>query len=237
MARSTFEGPVLAGDQRFSPYRNVGYARLQQDCYIDFSNTTATTAGYSGGSTQFVNGNTIPNTNASVYTAAGGATNPPVVVTPTADTTSAIYRGVTFWVPTGCTIDSITVDYLVALTVTSGTTATFTGVNWYFSNGFVTSAPTYATVALGTTTVGTVGRQTTTYTATNLTNMLATTSDINTGTSSPSSLSQVVGTLAIVGGAGTYTGLTAGKFNISIHYVQNDGNIGTATTYPYGNFD
>jgi hypothetical protein len=237
MARSTFEGPVLAGTQRFSPLRNVGYARLQQDCYIDFSNTTETTAGYSGGSTQFVNGNTIPNTKATIYTANDGSTYPPVAVTPTADTTSAIYRGVVFWVPSGCTIDSITVDYLLALTVTSGTTATFTGVNWYFSNGFVTSAPTYATATLGTTTVGTAGRISTTYTATNLTNMIATTSDINTGTSSPSSVSQIVGTLAIVGGAGTYTGLTAGKFNISIHYVQNDPNIGTATTYPYGNFD
>jgi hypothetical protein len=237
MARSTFEGPVLSGTQRFSPYRNVGYAQLEQDIYIDYSVTTNATAGYGGASTQFVNGNTIPNTNATIYTAAGGATNPPVAVVPTADTTSAIYRGVTFWVPTGCTIDSITVDYLLALTVTSGTTATFTGVDWYFSNGFVTSAPTYATVALGTTTVGTAGRKTTTYTAANLTNMLATTSDINTGTSSPSNLSQIVGTLAIVGGAGTYTGLTAGKFNIRVSYIQNDPNIGTATAYPYGNFD
>jgi hypothetical protein len=67
--------------------------------------------------------------------------------------------------------------------------------------------------------------------------MLATTSDINTGTSSPSNLSQIVGTLAIVGGATTYTGLTAGKFNIRVSYVQNDPNIGTATAYPYGNFD
>ena len=237
MARSTFEGPILAGDNRFGPLRDVGYARLQQDCYIDFSNTTANTAGYSGGSSQFVNGNTIPNSQATIYTAAGGATYPPVAVTPTADTTSAIYRGVVFWVPTGCTIDSITVDYILALTVTSGTTATFTGVDWYFSNGFVTSAPTYATVALGTTTVGTAGRKTTTYSAANLAAMMATTSDINTGTNSPTEVSQIVGTLAIVGGAGTYTGLTAGKFNISVHYVQNDGNIGTTTTYPYGNFD
>jgi len=236
MARSTFEGPVLAGDNRFGPLRDVGYARLQQDCYIDFSATGGNgTAGYAGGSTQFVNGNNIPNTNAVVYTASGGSTS--AVVTPTADTTSAIYRGVVFYVPTGCTIDSITVDYITALTVTSGTTATFTGVNWYFSNGFVTSAPTYATVTLGTTTVGTAGRQTTTYSAANLTNMLATTADAGTGTTSPATVSQIVGTLAIVGGAGTYTGLTAGKFNISVHYVQNDGNIGTTTTYPYGNFD
>ena len=235
MARSTFEGPVLSGDNRFGPLRDVGYARLAQDTYIDFSNTTPNTNGYSGGSTQFVNGNNIPNTLANVYTASGGATS--AIVTPTADTTSAIYRGVVFYVPTGCTIDSIVVDYILALTVTSGTTATFTGVDWYFSNGFVTSSPSYATVSLGTTTVGTAGRKTTTYSATNLTNMLATTADVGTGANSPSTLSQIVGTLAIVGGAGTYTGLTAGKFNISIHYIQNDGNIGTASAYPYGNLD
>jgi hypothetical protein len=232
MARSTFEGPVLSGDQRFSPLRNVGYARLQQDIYLDYSNTTASTAGYGGASTQFVNGNTIPNTNATIYTAAGGATNPPTVVTPTADAATAIYRGVTFWVPTGCTIDSITVDYLLALTTVN---STYSSVSWLFSNGFVTSAPTYATVTLGTTTVGTAGRQTTTYSAANLTNMLATTSDINTGTSSPSSVSQIVGTLAIVGTG--LSALSAGKFNISIHYTQNDPNIGNTTTYPYGNFD
>ena len=232
MARSTFEGPVLSGDQRFSPLRNVGYARLQQDIYLDYSNTTASTAGYGGASTQFVNGNTIPNTNATIYTAAGGATNPPTVVTPTADASTAIYRGVTFWVPTGCTIDSITVDYLLALTTVN---STYSSVSWLFSNGFVTSAPTYATVTLGTTTVGTAGRQTTTYSAANLTNMLATTSDINTGTSSPSSVSQIVGTLAIVGTG--LSALSAGKFNISIHYTQNDPNIGNTTTYPYGNFD
>jgi len=235
MARSTFEGPVLSGDNRFGPLRDVGYARLAQDTYIDFSNTTPNTAGYSGGSTQFVNGNNIPNTLANVYTASGGATS--AIVTPTADTTSAIYRGVVFYVPTGCTIDSIVVDYILALTVTSGTTATFTGVDWYFSNGFVTSSPSYATVSLGTTTVGTAGRKTSTYSATNLTNMLSTTADVGTGANSPSTLSQIVGTLAIVGGAGTYTGLTAGKFNISIHYIQNDGNIGTASAYPYGNLD
>jgi hypothetical protein len=235
MARSTFEGPVLSGDNRFGPLRDVGYARLAQDTYIDFSNTTPNTNGYSGGSTQFVNGNNIPNTLANVYTASGGATS--AIVTPTADTTSAIYRGVVFYVPTGCTIDSIVVDYILALTVTSGTTATFTGVDWYFSNGFVTSSPSYATVSLGTTTVGTAGRKTSTYSATNLTNMLSTTADVGTGANSPSTLSQIVGTLAIVGGAGTYTGLTAGKFNISIHYIQNDGNIGTASAYPYGNLD
>jgi len=99
MARSTFEGPILSGDSRFGPLRDVGYARLSQECFIDLSNTTAGTAGYSGGSSQFVNGNTIPNVNATVFTAAGGTVYPPVVVTPTADATTAIYRGAVFYVP------------------------------------------------------------------------------------------------------------------------------------------
>jgi len=232
MARSTFEGPVLAGDNRFGPLRNVGYARLQQDIYVDYSNTTPNTAGYSGGSGIFVDSNGVPNTVATVYTAAGGATNPPVVVTPTADASTAIYRGVVFYVPTGCTIDSITVDYILALTTV---TTTYTSVSWLFSNGFVTSAPTYATATLGTTTVGTAGRISTTYSAANLTNLLSTTADVNTGTGSPSTVSQIVGTLAIVGTG--LSALSAGKFNIRVSYIQNDGNIGTTTTYPYGNFD
>jgi hypothetical protein len=36
MGRSTFEGPVIAGDNRFGPQRNVGYVQLIQDTYIDF---------------------------------------------------------------------------------------------------------------------------------------------------------------------------------------------------------
>ena len=37
MARSTFEGPILSGDSRFGPLRDVGYARLSQECFIDLS--------------------------------------------------------------------------------------------------------------------------------------------------------------------------------------------------------
>ena len=233
MARSTFEGPILSGDSRFGPLRDVGYARLSQECFIDLSNTTAGTAGYSGGSSQFVNGNTIPNVNATVFTAAGGTVYPPVVVTPTADATTAIYRGAVFYVPINSLIEDIVVDYTTAITV--GGSPTYSAVSLLASNGFVTSSPSYATVSLGTTTTGTVGRQTTTYSATNLTNMLATTADITTGNNNPSQMSQVVVTLAIVG-----TGLsapTAGKMNISLRYLQTDPNIGSTTAYPYGNFD
>ena len=61
MARSTFEGPVLSGDNRFGPLRNVGYMQLVQDANIILTNTTVNTAGYGGASGQFVNGNGIPN--------------------------------------------------------------------------------------------------------------------------------------------------------------------------------
>lgn len=233
MGRSTFEGPILAGDNRFGALRNVGLARLSQDCFIDFSATGGNgTAGYAGGSGVFVDSNSIPNTNGVVYTAAGGSTFPPVVVTPTADSSTAIYRGVVFYLPVGCQIESLVVDYITALTVTN---TTLSSVSVLISNGFVTSNPTYGTATLGTTTVGTAGRQTMTYTGANLQNMLSTTADIATGTSSPSQISQVVFTLAIVG-----TGLsapTAGKFNFAVNYMQNDPNIGNTTTYPYGNFD
>jgi len=33
MARSTFSGPVISGDQRFGPLRNIGYTVLEQDAY------------------------------------------------------------------------------------------------------------------------------------------------------------------------------------------------------------
>ena len=66
MARATFEGPILAGDSRFGPLRNVGYADLVQSTSIVLTNTTNGTAGYGGLSGQFVNGNTIPNVNATV---------------------------------------------------------------------------------------------------------------------------------------------------------------------------
>ena len=131
-----------------------------------------------------------------------------------------------------CQIESIVVDYITALSLTS---TTLSSVSILVSNGFVTSSPTYATVTLGTTTVGTTGRITSTYSAANLGNMLSTPADITTGNNNPSQLSQVVATLAIVGTG--LSALVAGKLNIDINYVQDDNNIGNSTTYPYGNFD
>ena len=232
MGRSTFEGPVLSGDNRFGPLRNVGYQRLSQNVILDFSATGGSgTANYAGGSGQFVSSNNIPNQAAVVYTPSA-TTYPPAVTTPTADASTAIYRGCVFYLPVNCQIESIVVDYITALSLTS---TTLSSVSILVSNGFVTSSPTYATVTLGTTTVGTTGRITSTYSAANLGNMLSTPADITTGNNNPSQLSQVVATLAIVGTG--LSALVAGKLNIDINYVQDDNNIGNSTTYPYGNFD
>lgn len=232
MARSTFEGPILSGDNRFGPLRNVGYTRLSQNAILDFSNSTGSgTAGYPGSSGVFVTSNGVPNLPATIYTPSS-TVSPSVTTTPTADSATAIYRGAVFYLPTGCQIESIIVDYITALSLTS---STLSSVAVYTSNGFVTGSPTYGTSTLGTTTVGTPGRISTTYTAANLGNLLTTPTDIILPTNTPSQLSQVVCTLAIVG-----TGLSAligGKIAIDINYVQDDPNIGTSTTYPYGNFD
>jgi hypothetical protein len=35
----------------------------------------------------------------------------------------------------------------------------------------------------------------------------------------------------------TAAGLSSGQIELTVRYNQNDMNIGTSTTYPYGNFD
>jgi len=238
MARSTFEGPILSGDNRFGALRDVGYTVLEQDCYIDLSNSTVGTAGYSGGSGQFVWGNNIPNLQGTVYTPSSVySANGPTVQTIPADTTTQVYRGAVMYLPNTSQIIAIDVDYISAITGESG--ATLSNVSVFVSNNYTAGGgtPTYATAALGTTTVGTAGRQTITYTGTNLANLLATTSDIQNPTlgANPSFLSQVVFTLSITGTS--VAAPTGGKLNFIIRYAQNDNNIGTLTQYPYGNLD
>ena len=232
MARATFEGPVIAGDNRFGPLRNIGYAELVQDAYIDLSVTTPGTNGYSGTSGQYAYANGIPNTQGQLYTPSSAY--PATTTTPTADTSTQVYRGVIFYLPTGCTIQDITIDYLSAITGESG--ATLSDVSVYVSNATTAAAvtPVYASTQLGTTTVGTAGRKTTSYSATNLINMLSTTTDIVTANGQPN-ISQVVFTLSITGT--TVVAPTGGKFNFSLSYTQPDNNIGSTTAYPYGNFD
>ena len=232
MARSTFEGPVLSGDNRFGPLRNVGYAELVQDTYIDLSVTTPGTNGYSGTSGQYAFGNGIPNVQGQLYTPSTAF--PATTTTPPTDVSTQVYRGVIMYLPTGCTITDITIDYLSA--ITGEGSATLSDVSVYVSNATTAAAgtPTYASTQLGTTTVGTAGRKTTSYTATNLINMLSTSTDIVQANGQPN-LSQVVFTLSITGT--TVAAPTGGKFNFTVRYTQPDNNIGTTTTYPYGNFD
>jgi len=244
MARSTFEGPILQGNNRFGPLRNVGYVESVQSLFLDLTNVTAGTAGYAGGNSQFVTSNGIPNTNSPVYTAAGGTTLPPVAVTPTADTTSLLYRGGVIFVPVGSIIRDIIVDIPAVQTLTTGTV---TGMQVLVSNGFTAAAGTARYLTLGTTSsTFTAGRQnlTTQYSVTQLANLLAgTTADIANPTGANtdpngSQVSQVVVTLATtVSGADAAVPFTAGRYNIIVRYTQPDQNIGNTTTYPFGNFD
>jgi hypothetical protein len=131
MARSTFDGPILAGSNRFGPLRNVGYTDISQLTTIVLTNTTNATAGYAGGSGQFVNGNGIPNTNAVVYTPSSSV-YPPVAATITADavgspnTTGTLYRGIVFYLPYQANINDFLIDTNALITLSAGTVGTVT---------------------------------------------------------------------------------------------------------------
>jgi len=225
MARSTFSGPILSGDQRFGALRDVGYTALAQFASLTFTNTTVNTAGYAGASTQFVGSNSIPNNNAVVYSPSA-TVYPPVAATPTADSATVVYRGFVAYLPVGSRIEDLIVDIGVVPTQTGATSASL-----YISNGFATSSSaSYGSVATLTT-----GRNAITVTATQLGNWQATSADI-TNVPEPSLLSQVVFTFAI-NGTGMTGGPTAGQAYITVRYTQLDGNIGSTTAYPYGNFD
>lgn len=241
MARSTFEGPILSGNNRFSPFRNVGYTDLVQATTIVLTNSTNGTAGYAGGSGQFVNGNTVPNVNATVYTPSSSV-YPPVAATITADAGTAgagtLYRGMTFWLPYGSDINDFLIDTNVAITATGGTLGTVTAK---IGNAFDTA--TYGSI----TSVNTAGRNTIAQTGAQLLAANSTTGDITNppaggqGSGQYAGLvSQVVITFAIpyTGGTGTTLPvITAGTITAAVRYTQLDANIGNSTTYPYGNFD
>ena len=195
MARSTFEGPILSGDNRFGPFRNVGYADLAQSV---------------------------------------GMNIPPVVQTIPADTATNVYRGVVFYLPTGCDFDGINVDCQTVVGVAGGS-ASLTSATVLVSNNWTVSGGTPTYFATGA--ISAVGRQAlSTFTATQITNQTNTSTDIVLPNGQPN-LSQVVVTLVIVGtGLDTRTSLTGG-FSFFVRYLQNDPNIGNFTTYPYGNFD
>ena len=245
MARATFEGPILAGDNRFGPLRNVGYTDLVQETSIVLTNTANGTAGYAGGSGQFVNGNGVPNTNATVFTPSS-TVYPPTAATITADAgtggTGTLYRGIVFYLPYGSNINDFLIDTNVAITATGGTIGT---VSVQIGNTF--NDTTYGSI---TSANASAARNSITQTGAQLLKTNSTTGDIANppsqyggggGTSPYSSLlSQVVITFTIpyTGGTGTTLPvLTAGTFTAAVRYTQLDPAIGNQTTYPYGNFD
>ena len=240
MARSTFDGPILSGPNRFGPLRNVGYTDLSQATTIVLTNTTNATAGYAGGSGQFVNGNGIPNTNAVVYTPSSSV-YPPVAATITADsvstTTGTLYRGIVFYLPYGCNINDFLIDTNVLITLSAGTPSTVTAK---IGNTF--NDTTYGSI---TSVNGAAARNTITQTGAQLLATNSTSADITnipTQSSDPNAawVSQVVVTFTIPytgGTSGVLSSITAGTLTCALRYTQPDPNIGNSTTYPYGNFD
>ena len=206
MARATFEGPILAGDNRFGPLRNVGYTEAVQTAYLDILNTTNNSSGYSGGSGIFVRSNSIPNTQATVYSPSA-TVYPPTAQTIPADSATNIYRGAVMYLPYGSTLNDVFVDCGNPVAV-SGGSAALTSATVYVSNNYTAAAGTAKYFQTGSITAA--GRQSlSTFTTAQLYNQqLGTTGDITNppasgqGTSPTSNLvSQVVFTLAIVGTA------------------------------------
>ena len=234
MARSTFEGPILSGDNRFGPLRNVGYSQLVQNVDINVGNTVVGTSTYGGSSGIFVCSNGVPNTNATVFVPSSNST--PVAQTIPADTATNIYRGAVFYLPTGADLDDVFLDIQTAFSVTGGT-AVLTSVQFLVSNNYTAAAGTAAYFQTAALTSNAVGRQAlSTFTGTQIANQSATSTDIYQGGTQPN-LSQVVITIALVGTTLTSATSIAGQVNVTLRYTQPDNNIGTLTTYPYGNFD
>lgn len=230
MARSTFEGPILSGTNRFTPFRNVGSASLAQAGTITLTNTAANTAGYAGASTQFVTGGqTVPNTPVPVYVP---STTNPVLTTQAipADTSSQIYRGFVMYLPNATDINDILVDVGVLPTVASGSIST---IQVYVSNNYTVQGgtPTYA----GTGNITSVGRQSFgTFTTAQMASQFSTPTDIVTP-NGQFNVSQLVFTLSIAGTS--MTTLNAGVLYFTVRYAQADPSVGTAVAYPFGNFD
>ena len=234
MGRSTFEGPIISGDNRFGPLRNIGYSQLVQNVDLDISNAVVGTSTYAGSSGQFVASNGIPNLNAVVYTPSANST--PVAQTIPADSATNVYRGAVFYLPTGADLDDVFLDVATAFSVTGGS-ASLTSVQFLVSNNYTAAAGTAAYFTTGVLTSNAVGRQSlSTFTGTQIINQSATSTDIYQGGTQPN-LSQVVITIAMVGTALNTRTSMAGQLNATLRYTQPDNNIGNLTTYPYGNFD
>ena len=233
MGRSTFEGPILSGDNRFGDLRNVGSVELYQYVTLNVTNTTPNTAGYGGGSSVFVDSNGIPNGSATVYSPSATA-YPPVAATPTADAAGNVYRGWVAYIPANSRIVELVCDCGVVPAVAGGT-ATLSSAILYVSNGFTANGgtPAYGSV----TNITAVGRQSfATASATQLANWQATSTDVTQANGQPN-VSQIVFTLNYNGTTLDTRTSIAGTLYFTVAYIQADGNIGSTTAYPYGNFD
>ena len=233
MGRSTFEGPILSGDNRFGPQRDVGPVLLAQQAFLDFAVTSAGQANYGGGSGVFVTSDNIPNQAATIWNPQSGAysTNGPTVATaPTADASGTIYRGVSFLVPQGSNITDVIID--VGVLPTDGT-VTANSIQPYVSNKFATATGVYATMAA----ITSATRGTATFVGTQLDYAYGTLQDVQNiqPGQQPTWFSQIVVTLKITNTS--LTTPTSGQIAVTLKYAQQDMNIGNATTYPYGNFD
>ena len=233
MGRSTFDGPILSGDNRFGPQRDVGPVLLAQQAFLDFAVTSAGQAGYGGGSGVFVTSDNIPNQAATIWNPQSGAysTNGPTVATaPTADASGTIYRGVSFLVPQGSNITDVIID--VGVLPTDGT-VTANSIQPYVSNKFATATGVYATMAA----ITSATRGTATFVGTQLDYAYGTLQDVQNiqPGQQPTWFSQIVVTLKITNTS--LTTPTSGQIAVTLKYAQQDMNIGNATTYPYGNFD
>ena len=233
MGRSTFDGPILSGDNRFGPQRDVGPVLLAQQAFLDFAVTSAGQANYGGGSGVFVTSDNIPNQAATIWNPQSGAysTNGPTVATaPTADASGTIYRGVSFLVPQGSNITDVIID--VGVLPTDGT-VTANSIQPYVSNKFATATGVYATMAA----ITSATRGTATFVGTQLDYAYGTLQDVQNiqPGQQPTWFSQIVVTLKITNTS--LTTPTSGQIAVTLKYAQQDMNIGTSTTYPYGNFD
>ena len=233
MGRSTFDGPILSGDNRFGPQRDVGPVLLAQQAFLDFAVTSAGQANYGGGSGVFVTSDNIPNQAATIWNPQSGAysTNGPTVATaPTADASGTIYRGVSFLVPQGSNITDVIID--VGVLPTDGT-VTANSIQPYVSNKFATATGVYATMAA----ITSATRGTATFVGTQLDYAYGTLQDVQNiqPGQQPTWFSQIVVTLKITNTS--LTTPTSGQIAVTLKYAQQDMNIGNATTYPYGNFD
>jgi len=203
---------------------------LVQSVGMNIAQTTPNTALYGGASTVFVNGNTIPNTQATVYTPNSASTTLTATTIPADSAT--VYRGAVMYIPAGSKIVDIFVDIGV---ITSFTSGSLTSIQINVSNNYVAAAGTCAYAQTAVLTGPSAGRQSfNAFTATQLTNQQATSTDIVQANGQPN-LSQVVFTVASING--TNVAVTGGTYYFTLRYIQPDGNIGTTTTYPYGNFD